>query len=120
MLWLVLLLLAVPAQTSEAQRPTLVVQVVDEVWIPVPGLNVEIRRPNAKEPLGAKRTDQRGYAGFSIEAGTCLIRVPAESGFAEASITARLVSPSDSQPTAYVQLRLTKYAKKPVLTHPRE
>lgn len=121
MLWIALCLLAAPAQSSETQRPpqTLVVQVVDEVWVPVPGIKVEILQPRVKQPVRTQRTDQRGQAGFSIDPGTYIVRVPAESGFAEASVTARFVPPSETQPTAYLQLRLTQYSKKPVLTHPR-
>jgi len=121
MLWITVCLLTTIAQAAEAPSGphSVVVQVVDEVWVPLPGLKVEILRPRVKEPLDSKRTDQRGQVGFSIEPGTYTVRVPAESGFAETSVTARFVPPSESQPTAYVQLRLTRFAKKPVLTHPR-
>ena len=52
-----------PAQT---QSPSLIVQVVDPGWLPIPGAEVMLKhlRSDAKTKSDRKETDKDGYAKF--------------------------------------------------------
>ncbi len=95
--------------TAPAESPTLVVQVVDPVWLPVPGAQIEIRR-HAKRRIVQKATsDKDGNARFWLEGDAEYNIAVIGTGFRKARLRAvRVVRapPTSPSPTAYIQIRL--------------
>src|SRR5260370_2763143 len=62
------------ASPARPQPPSLVVQVVDPVWLPVPGAEVTLKPLHADAHLKSNRTetDKDGYASFF---GFCPVRL---------------------------------------------
>jgi hypothetical protein len=101
-----------PCQDSptQTQPPSLIVQVVDPEWLPIPGAEVTIKPPggDAQTKSDRKATDKDGYAKF-FAPGDADYAVEAEKyGFKRARLNrVHLLKPSGSFPTAYVQLKMS-------------
>ena len=74
-MWMLLFLFFVqanpnPCQGSPAltQSPSLIVQVVDPMWLPVPGAEVKVKplHGDAQSKSSRRETDQDGYAKFVV------------------------------------------------------
>ena len=93
-----------PPQTSSP--PTLIIQVVDPVWMPPPGASVSI---SAKGHLQNCRayTDREGNAKFWLARNTEYVAEAELTGFKKKRVKQIFIfENSDSHPTAYVQIKL--------------
>jgi hypothetical protein len=109
-----------PRQLSAipAQRPPLIVQVVDPAWFPIPGAEVKVEPENRSEQPSLSRTDSDGYAKFFVTADAdCTIEVKSPGFKPERLKNVRLAKASATFPTAYVQLRLQKFSGKPITVY---
>jgi len=57
------------AVRATAESPDLVVQVVDSGWLPIPGIEVTVKRERNGAPAQKKSTDREGRASFKAEYG---------------------------------------------------
>jgi len=100
-----------PCQASPAQiqSPSLIVQVVDPAWLPVPGAEVTLKplRADAQLKSNRTRTDKEGYAKFFVP-GDADYAIEVELyGFKHERLKCvHLFKTSDSPTPAYVQLKL--------------
>lgn len=94
---------------AQTQSPSLIVQVVDPNWIPIPGATVTAkpREGNGKLKSTQTDTDKDGYAKFSVT-GNADYAIEAELyGFKRGHISlVHLFKASGSSSPAYVQLKL--------------
>lgn len=113
-MWMLLLLCFVqanpsPCQTSPpiTQAPSLIIQVVDPSWLPVPGAKVTVKllHGDAQSKSSRAYTDKDGYAKFPIQ-GDADYAIDVELyGFKHERMgNFHLFEPSGSP--AYVQFRL--------------
>jgi hypothetical protein len=95
---------AVPDVTSP---PSLVVQVVDPTWDPLPGIEVTVKPISGKVKSSVGHTDKDGYAKFCIE-GDQDYEIDAKwPGFKTKRLKRmHLFKPTATSPTAYIQLQL--------------
>ena len=89
---------------AQPQFPTLIVQVVDPAWSPVPGAEVEVESLSRKLQPNSGVTDKDGYARFFIPVDADY-RIEVEfSGFKSERLKhMHLFKPSAASPTAYIQ-----------------
>ena len=68
-MWLVMLLLLASHQAlpTTMNPPSLIVQVVDPAWDPVPGADVTVKMLNGKAESRVAHTDKDGYAKFWVK-----------------------------------------------------
>jgi hypothetical protein len=113
-MWMLLFLLffqttPAPCQTptSPTQPPSLVVQVVDPDWYPIPGSEVTIKSLSAKAQSNSNHADQDGNAKFyALADGDYEIEIK-EYGFKNGHVKhVHLFPVSTGSPTAYVQVQL--------------
>lgn len=98
----------VPAAEPK-EPPTIIVQVVDPVWLPVPGAQIEVKQRARREIVQKARSDTEGRARFWLEGDAEYDIEAFYPGFRKARVHAvRLTrAPATSPfPTAYVQIRL--------------
>lgn len=108
-MWLVLLFLLASPQVMPppAERPTLVVQVVDPDWLPISGAEVTINLLSGKRQRTVLRADKDGYARFPIELDKDYSIEAKLPGFKTARVKPFHLFPvTGENPTAYIQLRL--------------
>lgn len=104
--WAALLILAF-GQANPARPqgpPTLIVQVVDPIWLPVPGIQVAVigAGPGGERKVG--RTSQQGFADFWVARGAAYSIEVHHPSYRKKHIDVRL-GKSDASPTAYVQVQ---------------
>ncbi len=88
--------------------PALVVQVVDPLWLPVPGTEVRVLARSKKAPVQSEHTGAQGYAQFWVMAeGDYDIETQLVGFKAKRVRAVRLGKTSESSPTAYVQIQLS-------------
>jgi len=58
-----------PFPPHEEGPPTLIVQVVDPVWIPLPEAEVTVKPSSGKGDSKSAYTDANGYAKFWVDTG---------------------------------------------------
>jgi hypothetical protein len=113
-MWLLLLFLlqgsatpCEPVQQNPSGPPALIVQVVDPLWIPIGASKVTVRPRQQKDGGESRYTDATGYARFWLQ-GDAEYSIEAANGALKTKRMKRfyLSKPSQSSPTAYVQLRL--------------
>jgi hypothetical protein len=93
-----------PPPTSSP--PTLVVQVVDPVWLPLPGASVSISAKGRLQNCRAY-TDSEGNARFWLARNTEYVAEAELAGFKKRRVKHMFIfKGSDSFPTAYVQIKL--------------
>jgi hypothetical protein len=104
-----LLLLALPQAVvpKTTSSPSLVVQLVDPTWDPLPGIEVRVKPLSGKAKSSVGHTDRDGYAKFCIE-GDQDYEIEAKSpGFKTKRLKRmHLFRPTATSPTAYIQLQL--------------
>jgi hypothetical protein len=112
-MWLLLLLLlqtnAAPCPPSAVPTgtPSLVVQVVDPLWLPIPGAQVTVKPLSGKGRQESGRTDSDGYAKFWLEREAEYSVDVAATGFKNKRLKRLHIGKvSGSHDTAYVQLKL--------------
>lgn len=86
--------------------PTLIVQVVDPVYIPLPESDVSVKPANGKGSSKSGHVDQNGYAKFWLEPGMQYVIEAKSPGFNKKSIKVSIAQPKPANPTAHVQIKL--------------
>lgn len=112
-LWLVAGLLGGTPQAAGG-APTLIVQLVDPGWTPVPSQTVQVTpttscgaKPVAAGKTVEAKTDGAGFASFQVpDKATYLIDVAKASGFLPTPKCVRIFRRANALPTAYVQLQV--------------
>ena len=92
---------------TEDGPPTLIVQVVDPVWIPLPDSEVTVRPANGKGSPKSEHADDNGYAKFWVETGIEYTIEAKTHGFNKKTLKHVFIAkPKPSSPTAHVQIKL--------------
>jgi hypothetical protein len=107
------LLVAFGPQCAQApnpqEPPTIIVQVVDPAWLPVPGARVEIKQRARRRVVQKATSDHEGKVRFWLEGDAEYDIEASHPGFRRARVRAVRVTrapPASPFPTAYIQLRL--------------
>ena len=96
-----------PMPVPEEGPPTLIVQVVDPVWIPLPDSEVTVRPANGKGSPKSEHADDNGYAKFWVETGIEYTIEAKTHGFNKKTLKHVFIAkPKPSSPTAHVQIKL--------------
>ncbi len=112
-MWLVLGLLlqtasgAAQAPPPPPEPPALIVQAVDPMWLPIPGIRVLVSSREGVDRF--VQTDKQGFAAFALPRDAEYAVEASGPGFKAAHLKrVRLGRLVRGQPTAYVQLRLER------------
>lgn len=102
---------AVPQPVSlganEEGPPTLIVQVVDPVWIPLPEADVTVKASSGKGESKSAHTDANGYAKFWVDSGTDYTIEAKTINFNKKILKHVFIAKAKpSAPTAHVQIKL--------------
>lgn len=98
---------ATPAlPTADDGPPTLIVQVVDPVYIPLPESDVTVKPVTGKGPSKSAHVDQNGYAKFWMEPGVQYLIEARSPGFNRKTLKLPIARPKPATPTAHVQIKL--------------
>jgi hypothetical protein len=97
---------------SDPAPPTVIVQVVDVGWLPLPGMTVYMARVNncrarkkSASPI-AQETNLNGQAHFRVEDNAVYVVTLKEAGnFVADPVCVQLFKHHKDRPTAHVQLR---------------
>ena len=112
--WTVLLVVLAQVQAGECVSPAkpegppaLVVQVVDQLWLPIPGALVRVIPASASGERREVRSGREGYAEFWLPSeAEDTVEASLEHFKAKRVKGVRAGKPSNASPTAYVQLQL--------------
>jgi len=91
---------------AEDGPPTLIVQVVDPVYIPLPDSDVTVKPASGQGSSKSEHVDQNGYAKFWVAPGTQYVIEAKSSGFKKKSLKVSIAQPKPATPTAHVQIML--------------
>jgi len=113
-MWMFLFLFFIQANSNPCpppaqSPPSLIVQVVDPVWLPVPGAEVSLKAlpTGAKSKSMRTETDKDGYARFSVPGDADYSIEVKLYGFKRERLKrVHLLKTSGSSAPAYVQLQL--------------
>lgn len=98
-----------PCQTPPAptESPSLIVQVVDPAWYPIPGAGVTVRPLTGHSLPNSGLANNQGYANFSAPGDADYAIEVKKAGYKSARLRSlHLFKSSGPFPTAYVQIRL--------------
>lgn len=97
---------AMPVPGTEDGPPTLIVEVVDPVWIPLPYSEVTVK-PVSGGASKSAHADENGNAKFWVETGvTYTIEAKADNFNPKTLKHVFIAKPKPSAPTAHVQIKL--------------
>jgi len=97
---------AMPVPATEDGPPTLQVEVVDPVWIPLPYSDVTVKAVKGGASKSA-HADENGIAKFWVETGVEYTIEAKADNFNPKTLTHVLIAkPKPSAPTAHVQIKL--------------
>jgi hypothetical protein len=97
----------IPAQhTTDEGPPTLIVQVVDPVYIPLPESEVTVKPGSGQASSKSEHVDQNGYAKFWVKPGKQYVIEAHSPGFRKKFMKVSIGQPKPATPTAHVQIRL--------------
>jgi hypothetical protein len=107
-------LLGLAPQSMNSPKPTLVVQLVDPGWTPVPRVKVQVTPAKTCKPKAGRsgppvfaETDQEGFARFNVpDNSSYILQVSKESGFLPTPKCVRIFRRASALPTAYVQMQV--------------
>jgi hypothetical protein len=99
--------------STQQTEPTLIVQLVDSGWTPVPGIDVKVTsvgscqgKSASKERVSA-RTDRAGFARVKVPAdANYLLSLAPDSGFLHPRRCVHIFPRNADLPTAYVQIQV--------------
>jgi hypothetical protein len=91
---------------AEDGPPTLIVQVVDPVYIPLPESEVTVKLASGKGSSRSEHVDQNGYVKFWMESGNQYVIEAKSPGFNKKSLKVSIAKPKPATPTAHVQIML--------------
>ena len=112
MLTFVLFVLGLSHSTTQAHAatdespPTLIVQVVDPVYIPLPESEVTVKPASGKGPSKSEHVDKDAYAKFWVETGKQYVIEAKSPRFKTKSLKLTIGQPKPASPTAHVQIML--------------
>jgi hypothetical protein len=86
--------------------PTLIVQVVDPVYIPLPESEVTVKPVSGASSSKSEHVDQNGYAKFWLEPGKQYVIEAQSPNFKKKSQKVPIGQPKPANPTAHVQIML--------------
>lgn len=86
--------------------PTLIVQVVDPVLIPLPASDVTVKPASGKGSSKSSHVDENGFAKFWLEPSTKYVIEAKSPGFNSKSQKVSIGQPKAAKPTAHVQIKL--------------
>ena len=113
-LWLAVGLLGAAPQPPAGPAPTLIVQLVDPGWTPVPSRKVQVTPAKTCGPKPVRsgetveaETDGAGFARFHVpDNANYVLNVAKDSGFVPTPKCVRIFRRAEALPTAYVQLQV--------------
>jgi hypothetical protein len=91
--------------TRPGGPPALVVQVVDPLWLPMPGIHVTVTQAAPGTESRAARTGRLGFAEFWLPHGAEYSIEVHHPDFKKKRIEHVRIGKSEMSPTAYVQLQ---------------
>jgi hypothetical protein len=95
------------APADEQGSPTMIVQVVDPVWIPLPDAEVTVKPADGKGSSKSAHTDANGFAKFWVDTGVAYrIEAKTEGFNAKVLKSVMLTKPKAGSPPAHIQLKL--------------
>ena len=92
--------------TTDEGPPTLIVQVVDPLYIPLPESEVMVKPASGKRSSKSEHVDQNGYAKFWLEPGEQYVIEAQSPNFKKKSLKVPIGQPKPATPTAHVQIML--------------
>jgi hypothetical protein len=96
----------IPYAEQEEGPPTLIVEVVDPVWIPLPESEVTVKPARGGSSKSA-HSDDNGNAKFWVETGVAYTIEVKREGFNKKTVKhVFLAMPKPASPTARVQIKL--------------
>jgi len=96
-----------PFPPHEEGPPTLIVQVVDPVWIPLPEAEVTVKPSSGKGDSKSAHTDANGYAKFWVDTGVDYTVEAKTVNFNKKTLKHVFIAkPKPASPTAHVQIKL--------------
>jgi hypothetical protein len=107
-------LLGLAPQSTNSPEPTLVVQLVDPGWTPVPRVKIQVTPAKTCKPKAVRsgpsvfaETDRDGFARFNVpDNASYILQVSKESGFLPTPKCVRMFRRASVLPTAYVQMQV--------------
>jgi len=113
-MWMLVLALLAQVQSGDCAAPTtpegppaLVVQVVDQLWLPIPGALVRVIPSAGAGEKKETRTGREGYAQFWLPPdGEYAVEALLENFKGKRVKGVRIWKRPETPPTAYVQLQL--------------
>jgi hypothetical protein len=107
-------LLGLAPQSMNPPKPTLVVQLVDPGWTPVPRVKIQVTPATTCKPKAVRsgpaisaETDQEGFARFNVpDNASYILQVSKESGFLPTPKCVHIFRRASALPTAYVQMQV--------------
>jgi len=94
---------------TDETPPTLIVQVVDPVYIPLPEGEVTVKPASGKGSSKPEHVDQNGYAKFWVEPGKQYVIEAKAPTFKKKSLKVSIGQPKPATRTAHVQIMLKPY-----------
>ena len=92
---------------AEEGPPTLIVEVVDPVWIPLPDSEVLVKLASGKGPRKTAHADADGQARFWVETGVAYTIQASTQGFNKKTLNHVFIAKAKpSTPPAHVQNKL--------------
>ena len=88
-----------------ASSPTIVVQTVDQLWLPLPGAEVRVRSNGKGRHTYTGTTDRNGYLGLVVPAGEYAVDASLV-GFKVKPVKAITVGGREAESAPHVQLQL--------------
>jgi hypothetical protein len=96
-----------PMHTAEEGPPTLIVEVVDPVYIPLPDSEVTVKAVSGKGASKSVHADDNGYAKFWVDTGVAYTIEAKTQGFNKRTLKHIFIAtPKPASPTAHVQIKL--------------
>jgi hypothetical protein len=92
--------------TTDEGPPTLIVQVVDPVYVPLPESEVIVKPASGEGSSKSEHVDQNGYAKFWLERGKMYVIEAQSPNFKKKSLKVPIGQPKSTTPTAHVQIQL--------------
>jgi hypothetical protein len=92
--------------TTDEGPPTLIVQVVDPVYIPLPESEVTVEPVSGERSSKPEHVDQNGFARFWLERGKQYVIEAQSPNFKKKSLRVPIGQPKAANPTAHVQIML--------------
>ena len=95
-----------PSSTTDESPPTLIVEVVDPAYIPLPESEVTVKPVSGEGSPKSEHVDQDGYAKFWLERGKQYVVEAQSPNFKKKSLKVPIGQLKPGNPTSHVQIML--------------